>query len=479
MSFRERAMIGRIKEQEILEQLYDSKESEFLAVYGRRRIGKTYLIREVFSERFTFCHTGLSTGRLRDQLHQFHQSLCEYGAASCPRPVTWFEAFEALKKLIQQSPQKRKVVFIDEMPWMDTLKSNFLTSLESFWNGWCAARKDVLFIVCGSASSWILKNLFHNRGGLHNRITSRIHLQPFTLRECEKYAEDRNLKMTRADIAQCYMALGGIPYYWRYLQGKASVAQNLDRLFFAEDAPMRTEFAELCSSLFKDASFYEELVALLAQKKSGLTRKELAASVKTRSSAKLSACLDTLEASGFIRRYKMFGNKVKDSIYQLIDNFTLFHFAFLKNLPTDEHFWENMMLSPKLSAWRGLAFEHLCLQHQSQLRKALGIYGIHTEASTWFHKGDDIYPQGAQIDLLLDRADNVINVCEMKFSQGLYAINKETHEELTQKVETFRQVTRTRKAIHLTLITTNGLLDNAYAHGVQSQVKLDDLFDND
>ena len=470
-------MIGRRLEIEELERLYNSDESEFLAVYGRRRVGKTYLVRETFEGRFTFCHTGLANRSKREQLKHFQASINEYGgnAKACPR--NWLDAFELLKTLIANSGSGRKVVFIDEMPWMDTQKSDFIASLESFWNGWASARKDILFIVCGSAASWLLKQLFRNKGGLHNRITSRIHLLPFTLHECEQYAAERGLVMTRKDIAECYMALGGIPYYWRYLVKGMSVAQNFDRIFFAANAPMKQEFSELYSSLFGNAAMYEKVVSALATKGTGMTRGEIIEFLNIPATGKLTEVLETLEYSGFIRKYKMPSNKKQNSIYQLMDNFTLFHFSFLNKSINDEKFWENTAMSHTQSTWRGLAFEHLCLQHLPQIRKVLGINGIHTEAYAWKAIRNVDNKQGAQIDLLLDRADNVINVCEMKYSALPYALDNKTLEDILTKIAVFKDATHTRKALHLTMITSNGLLHNAYWNSIQAEMDLNDLFE--
>ena len=469
-------MIGREREREELERLYLAEESEFLAVYGRRRVGKTYLIRETFEGRFAFSHTGLANKAKRYQLRHFQNSLNEYGGKVGKCPGNWLEAFELLKNVISSCPNQRKVVFMDELPWMDTPKSDFLTALEAFWNGWASGRKDILFIVCGSAASWILKHLFRNKGGLHNRITSRIHLMPFTLHECECYVKERGLALTRRDMAECYMALGGIPYYWHYLVKDKSLAQNFDRLFFYENAPMKHEYSELYSSLFKNAALYEKVVAALAKKGNGMTRNELGAAVGMAGSGRLSEVLETLECSGFIRKYRMPVCKCRNSLYQLMDNFTLFHFRFLAKENGDENYWENTAMSPKQAAWRGVAFEHLCLQHQRQIRSALGISGIYTDAYAWLHRSDAEVPQGAQIDLLLDRADNVINVCEMKYTGLPYALDKKTLDGLLTKMELFKEATRTRKALHLTMITSNGLVHNACWNSVQAEIKLDDLF---
>ena len=469
-------MIGRISETEELNRLFESKESEFVAVYGRRRVGKTYLIRETFDGNFSFLHTGLPNATKRQQLLHFFKSIKDSGCAEKRCPTNWFKAFDMLRKAIGDKPTGKKIIFIDELPWLDTLRSDFLMALEAFWNEWASARKDILFIVCGSASSWMVKKLFRNRGGLHNRVTARILLQPFTIRECELYVKERGIEMTRKDIAECYMAIGGIPYYWRHLVRGYSLAQNFNRIFFSESAPLKNEFTELYTSLFKNAPIYMKIVGVLAKKKIGMTRSEIADATGLTKSGQLSDALDTLSESGFVRSYRFYGKTKRNRTYQLIDNFTLYHFRFLDGTTTDVNFWTDTISSPQQSAWRGLAFERLCLQHSGQIRKALGIVGVHTEIYAWRHSADETYPHGAQIDLLLDRADNVINVCEMKYAKGRYLLEKDALENLEEKVEVFRTVSKTRKAVHLTMVTSAGLVRNAYANQVQSEVTLDDLF---
>lgn len=468
-------MVGRLKEIEELNQLAESGESEFVAVYGRRRVGKTYLVRETFADRFAFCHTGLPNATKRQQLAHFKKSLESFGYEGSA-PSDWASAFDALRTILSKCVLRRKVVFIDELPWLDTAKSDFLMALESFWNEWATARKDIVLVVCGSAAAWMVKNLFRNRGGLHNRVTARIYLQPFTLGECEKFAEERGLGMSRRDIAECYMILGGIPYYWRYLIRGLSLAQNIDRLCFAIDAPLRHEYDELYASLFGNALLYKKVVSALAVKKVGMTRLELFEALGCVATGKLTEVLGTLEASGFVRSYRSFGAKKKNSIYQLTDPFTLFHFRFLDPAPSDECFWSSTVMSPAQSAWRGLAFERLCLLHLTQIRRALGIAAIHTEAYGWSFRGDEVYPDSVQIDLVLERADNVINICEMKYVSSAFAIDKAYDKALGRKVATFAGVTKTKKAIHVTLVTANGLVRNAYAGQVQAEVTLADLF---
>ena len=469
-------MIGRCEEVAQLNRLYDSRESEFVAVYGRRRVGKTYLIREMFEGRFAFVHTGKSEGSLRVQLNHFHQSIAAFSSERLAKPKSWDEAFESLKKVVVASSESRKVVFIDELPWMDTPRSGFLSALDSFWNEWASVRKDILLIVCGSAASWMVKNLFRNRGSLHNRVTARIWLMPFTLGECERYAAERGLEMSRRELAECYMIFGGIPYYWRCLQRGLSLSQNIDRTVFAASASLRNEFGELYKSLFRSSRLYERVVSVLARKKIGMTRSEIIAAAGAGIAGTLSEVLESLECSGFVRRYRSPGKKARDSIYQLIDSFTLFHFRFLDGATSDEHFWQTMAFSPARVVWRGLAFERLCLQHVRQIKLALGISGVHVESYAWRHDPDEVVPEGAQIDLLLERSDGVTNVCEMKFCSDRYVMDARAESEVSRKLTVFQAVTKTRQALHLTLVTSFGLMRNMHSGRVQSEVTLDDLF---
>ena len=470
-------MIGRRNEIDELNKAYESAESEFVAVYGRRRVGKTYLIREVFEDRFVFAHSGVADSGMRRQLDRFGKSLQEYGYEGHRRLPDWDAAFDALKEVILASREVRKVVFLDELPWMDTPRSGFLSALESFWNGWASSRKDVLLIVCGSAASWMVKNLFRNKGGLHNRVTSRISLMPFTLSDCAAFAEERGLGMSRNDIAEAYMALGGIPYYWKYLDRRYSLSQNFDRIFFAPGAPLRGEYGELYSSLFGKAAIYQRIVEVLAHRKIGMTLAELSEALKLKASGSVSGALETLESSGFIRHYRVLGKSKKGTVYQLTDEFTLFHHEFLADGKTDDpDFWLTTSASTAHAAWRGLAFERLCLQHLQKLRSALGVAGVHVEAYAWRHQPDEVCPEGAQIDLLLDRADGTINLCEIKYSSEEYRLNERRWKEIATRVGVFKEVTGTRKSVHVTLITANGLARNAFSNRVQSVITLGDLF---
>ena len=471
-------LIGREQEKKELLDALASDYSEFIAVYGRRRVGKTFLIRETFNYKFTFQHTGMANTTSKNQLVNFRDSLIEQGATKVSKLNNWLEAFSELKRFLNASTDERKLVFIDELPWLDTPKSDFLSALEHFWNGWATSRKDIVLVVCGSATSWIVEKIINNHGGLHNRLTKRIKLNPFTLKECESFIESKHISMNRYQIVEAYMVLGGIPYYWNFLKKGLSVAQNIDRLFFQESGELQNEFDMLYASLFRFPEGYVKIVTALGVKKVGMSRKEIIDSTQIADSGTLTRMLKELEWCGFIRKYNNIGKTSKEAIFQLIDNYTLFYFQFIqKNQLMDEHFWTTSQNSPLYHAWSGLAFERVCLQHVPAIKKALGISGVLTNVYSWKQKADEaVGTTGVQIDLLIDRNDQVINLCEMKFSKAEYTITKDYDMSLRQKLEAFRIGTNCRKAIHLTMVTTYGLVDNAYAETVQNSVVMDDLF---
>ena len=335
-------IIGREKEIATLQGLLTADESQFVAVYGRRRVGKTFLIREAYNYDFVFQHTGTYGATRQQQLSDFRESLYNAGMGKCAMPKTWSDAFNLLWDFLKQMPVdgKKKVIFIDELPWMDTPKSNFVRSLDHFWNAWATTRKDIILVVCGSATSWIIDNVIMNYGGLHNRLTCKVHLQPFCLRECRQYCEAKNLGYKDRQVLEAYMALGGIPYYWSFLKKGQSVAQNFDRMFFQLGGELAEEFNALYASLFKQPKLHIAIITALARKKSGLLREELLKATHLSDNADFSKALLELEQCGFIRKYAMIGKKSKDSVYQLIDNYTLFYFDFIsENVNGDEHFW--------------------------------------------------------------------------------------------------------------------------------------------
>jgi hypothetical protein len=417
-----------------------------------------------------FQHAGLKDKPTIIQLDRFRQSLEESGLRDCGVLKNWYKAFDALKTVIKTSKLSKKVVFLDELQWMDRPNANFVSALENFWNGWASARKDVLLIVCGSASSWILRKIVYNKEGLHNRVTYRIPLRPFSLAECEAYAKDRRLEFTRRQLAELYRILGGVPYYWHFLERGKSVAQNIDEMFFARNDKLENEFGELYASLFQSPEPYIRLVTALATKKAGMTRDLLSAASGVAESGKMTQCLDDLDRCGFIRKYTPLGRENRGAVYQLMDNFTLFYFSFMATgRGGDRRYWSKLQSTRTHSTWAGLAFERLCLQHVDQIKRALQIGGVLTNEHAW-------YSPSAQIDLLIDRDDGIINLCEMKFADGVHVISKQESENVRRKKLVLKEDTATRKAVYVTYVTTEGVKRNAYANDVQSEVTLDDLF---
>lgn len=470
-------LIGRKAEQEELLRAYGSEYSEFVAVTGRRRVGKTFLVRETFNYKFAFQHSGLANQNTRAQLREFRQSLVKSGMKKCRIPTDWFDAFFLLSELLDRQGEGKKVVFIDELPWMDAPRSNFVSAIEHFWNSYASARKDVLLIICGSATSWIINNVFRNHGGLHNRVTFRINLAPFTLHECEQYAQSRHLEMSRYGILECYMVMGGVPFYWSLLERGKSVAQNIDSLFFSPMGKLHYEYHELYDSLFKNSAPYLNVVSTLGTKKLGMTREEIVGTGGAANNGLLTRVLEDLEACGFIRKYDNFGSKRNKVIFQLIDNYTLFYYKFLHNRTgVDENFWVAGTNTPVRNAWEGPAFERVCLGHVRQIKQALGIAGVQTQVYSWQAKDDPVLGDGAQIDMVIDRADQIVNLCEMKFSTREYAIEKADDESLRHKAGRFADAQKTHKAVHLTLITPFGIKQNLYRFSVQNVITAEDLF---
>ena len=471
-------IVGRKIERIKLRELLEKEESQFCVLYGRRRVGKTFLVRESFGYEFFFQHTGIYQGSLKRQLVAFRSSLVAAGHDNCPALSTWDEAFAQLKYLIENGPRGKKVLFIDELPWMDTHKSNLISSLENFWNGWVTARaeKDIVLVVCGSATSWITRKLLKNKGGLRGRLTERIFLSPFTLAECEEYSNAAGLSLSRRDVMELYMVLGGIPYYWSFLKKGYSVAQNIDYLFFANQAQLSDEFEALYYTIFKNPLGYIKVIEALGKKRQGLSRDEILSFSKIKDGGTFSTILAELEQCGFIRKYVPFGHKDSGALYQLIDNFTLFHFHCIKkNAFGDEMYWQHTCNSPEHNTWAGLAFEKVCFQHIPQIKNALGISGVVSNVCSWRTEKTDEHP-GVQIDMLISRGDDVVNLCEMKYYSGEFLITEAVAKDFAVKTGVFRQLSGTKASVHMTLITSYGVVSNKYSSSIQSLLTFDDLF---
>lgn len=479
----EQELIGRTAELGRLRKYLDSGKSEFVAVYGRRRVGKTFLIRNASEDSFAFFVTGVHEASKQEQLTNFAIALKEYSKSeSLNVQKDWIMAFYELGKYLETLPEGRKIIFIDELPWMDTPKSGFIAALENFWNSWASVRNDIKLIVCGSATSWMINNLIRNRGGLHNRLTYHLVLEPFTLNECRQYFLAYGFSYTEKQIAECYMAMGGVPYYMSLMDKSLSLAQNMDALFFEKNAPLKNEFSYLYRALFRNPEPHIQIVNALSAKGIGMTRKELLGKTGLPDNGAFSEALDELELCGFIRSYFPFGRQdsfsgsrqSRDTLFQLMDFYTLFYYKFIKNNSfQDERFWTTSYNSPLHNAWAGLSFEMLCLSHVSQIKRSLGISGVQTIAGQWRSKSGS---GSAQIDLLIDRKDETVNLCEMKYSSGEFAIDKEYEEKLRDKVRIFSEETKTRKSIILTMATVYGLKKNSHSGIVQKEIVLEDLF---
>lgn len=476
-------IVGRKTEIEELERVYHSDRAELVAVYGRRRVGKTFLIKHVFQNRFTFQHTGVSpvevagnSSRMRTQLESFYYSLLSQGLEGCPCPKSWLEAFYLLEKLLTEADdQGRQVVFLDELPWMDTPRSGFLSAFENFWNGWCSGRDNIVVIICGSATSWILSNIARSKGGLYGRLTHEIKLSPFTLKECEAYFQHEQVAMSRYDVLQSYMIFGGIPYYLSYFRPGLSLAANADKMLFGRHPKLTDEFNRLFGAIFTNPEDSKKIVRLLAKRHSGFTRDEISKLTGLPFGGGLSTTLTALEESDFIARYTPYGSSQKQTNYKLTDNFCLFWLKYVEPHAGETHFLTDHVASDILRHWRGVAFEEVCWQHADQMRQALGIAGVRTTVSAWNVKGDD-EAEGTQIDLLIVRDDNVVNLCEMKFSAAEYVIDKDEERRLQHRISTLQQSLSPRQTIHLTFVTTYGITYGKYSGIIQKSLTMDDLF---
>ncbi|MBS1546530.1 MAG: ATP-binding protein [Bacteroidetes bacterium] len=466
-------VIGRTHEAAMLRAALASRNPELVVLLGRRRIGKTFLARNIYKNHIRFEITGMHRATLKEQLRNFHLTLSTH-RKNLPEPTDWLEAFQQLGDYISSlRTTRKKVIFIDEFPWLDGRRSRFLPAFSNFWNAYASKRNDLLVVICGSAASYMVRKIIRDKGGLHNRITMQVRLEPFNLAETEQLLRHNGVRLTRYDIIRLYMALGGVPYYLQMVQPGESTAQAIDRLCFRKDGPLRGEFNNVFASLFDQSENHERIVRTLARMRKGMTRDQVARQSGVGTGGTLSKTLEELEASGFIQRYAPWSG-TKDPLYRLSDELSLFHLKFIaESRPTKGAYWAKLQHKPSNRAWSGFTFETICLKHVDQIKQELGITGIHSAEGSWFSKGSP----GAQVDLLIDRDDNVVNLCEMKFSQGTFTIDAQYARELTNKMRLFRRETRSRKSILLTFITTYGIAGNALATQlVQNDLTMDCLF---
>jgi uncharacterized protein len=470
-------MVGRIEEIKIMQALLDSPKAEMLAVYGRRRVGKTYLIENAYATSLAFKFTGTQNAVLQNQLFKFSEKLKEYFPHSEGRdmPKTWYEALNQLKMCLPKSDQKQ-VVFFDELPWIDSEKSNFLEELGYWWNDW-ASKQNLVVVVCGSAAAWMLKKLINHKGGLHNRVTRKINLKPFTLAETKLYLESLNTYWDDYQIIQFYMSVGGIPTYLQEAKQGETPTQAIDRAFFTKDGSLRYEFTNLYAALFDNYHNHIAIIKILAGKWRGMTRQELIAQSKFSDGGGLSKILEELEASSFIMQMPSFQKKTKDFVYRLTDEYSLFYLKFIEGKTImGKNIWLKQSLEDTYKIWSGYAFENVCLKHADAIKMALGISGIYTETSSYYHKGNE-ESEGFQLDMLIDRADRAINLCEIKFYNDDFPMTDEFATQLRQRRELFRSLTKTKKALFNTLITTYGVKHSKSSRGqTDNVITMDKLF---
>ena len=469
-------IIGRASEIDKLKQCNESPRPEFIVVYGRRRVGKTYLVKEYFNGHFSFYATGVLKGKTRDQLKAFNETLIQYGCSERNIPGDWFEAFRRLRQILEKKEVLRdpesgkRIVFLDEVPWMDTARSDFRVALDYFWNSYGSSQKDLMLIVCGSATSWIINNILSDRGGFYNRVTRQIYLAPFSLSECSALLMNNGNILTRDQILECYMVFGGIPYYLNFLDKRLSLHQNIDLLLFDPRGELHYEYDHLFQSLFKNHKNHLRIIKAMSESNYGIQRTELIKKSGISNGEGLTKVLLELEECGFIRKYRNFSKNKQSVLYQIIDPFVLFALRFLKNESIDS--WSRFAETGAFYSWRGNAFEILCLNHIQEIKKELGISGISSSEYSWRSKSAD---PAIQIDLIIDRKDDVINICEMKFTNEEFEIDSSYEKELIHKKDVFRKETNSKKALFLTMITANGLKHNAHSDVVQNVITKDGL----
>lgn len=473
-------IIGRLKEYERLNKCMREDTAQLVLVYGRRRVGKTFLINQYYNNSFDFKLTGSFNKPKTFQLQAFVSELNRRTRKKNTAPSDWTQAFEMLREYIDKRVSKDKiVVFFDEMPWLDTHKSGFLSAFEFFWNDYGSAIDNLVFIVCGSATSWLVDNIEHNKGGLFNRQTCKLFIEPFTLHETEEYLISKGIQWSRYDITECYMIMGGIPYYLSLLDKEMSYLQNIDYLFFRKRAELWDEFDHLYNTLFSNGDNYIAVAEELSKKRIGFTRNEISENTGISNNGALTKILKNLVDSGFVRENQFFGKEKKDTLYQLADYYSCFYFHYIRNhKERDEHYWSNTLDAHSRKVWAGLTFEQVCKDHIRQIKNKIGISGILSEQFSWFSRENkELGTEGAQIDLLIDRKDRVINLCEIKFYGDEFVIDIEEDTKIRNRMESFRRNTKTKKAIQIIYITTYGVKKNMYSGIMQKQVTLDDLFE--
>lgn len=470
-------IIGREQEIKKLSAAVDRVRPEFIALYGRRRVGKTFLINQMFRNQFAFKMTGVIEGTLKDQFTAFVDAMNDYGFDVPEQPKDWMQAFimlkNALKKKVNNGEQC--IVFIDELPAMDAEGSNVAGAVGYFWNSWASQYDNFVFIICGSATSWMITNVIDSKGGLHDRITVEMPIHPFTLKETEQYLEYQHFLWNRQMVLQAYMIFGGIPYYLSLLDKEESLVQNVDRLFFSQDIQMRREFRRLFNTLYKNPDKYIDIIKALNKSRKGLTREEIASELKCSNNGHLGKQLEDLVCCDLIRKNIVREKEIKrkDAIYQLCDFFSLFYLTFIERAEVEQQYWSHHINTPEVNSWMGLTYERICMAHIQQIKHSLHLDTISTLSYSWRSKTST---PAAQIDIIIERADKIVNICEVKYCQYEYNLDKDEYERINKRKNAFIQETGLRHTPWLTMITTEGVARGKYSEMIQTQVTLDDLF---
>ncbi len=471
-------MIGRQQEIKKIDLLLNSSRAQFLAVTGRRRVGKTFLIDTLLSNRYCFSMTGIQNGNINAQLLNFAVKLAEYkGTTDVVTSKSWQLAFLQLKAYLKTLNKKEKqVIFIDELPWMATPKSGFIQMLAHLWNDYLSKEAHFILIICGSATSWISKKVINDPGGLHNRLTEIIHLNPFTLKETNEFLKSKGLRFTNQEIAKIYMALGGIPFYLENLRKGESFPIAIERICFAPTGLLRNEYNNLYQALFNHADIHKAIISVLAIKPYGMTHAEILHKTGLKQSGSYQRAIEELIVSDFIVEQLPFGKKKRGVTYRLIDEYSIFYHRFIKpNKKYIPKMWQQIAASQSYKIWTRYAFEAICHKHIEAIKQALGITAVYTEISGLYVPNTD-NKEGFQVDLIIDRKDDTINLCEIKFYASVFTINKNYYQQLLQKRQRFIEHTKTKKQVFLTFISNNGLNQNDYATEIiDASIILDDL----
>ena len=470
-------IIGRDIEKKKLQEAFSSDGPELIAIYGRRRVGKTFLIRQFFEKEMIFEFSGQFDAKTKEQLQNFSTKIDEFSNANFPTivPLNWTEAFNKLKVYLTPIiEQQKSVIFFDEFPWIDSSKSNFLSCFAYFWNDWASKKSNLKIIICGSAASWMIRKVIQNKGGLHNRITQKIRLLPFSLCETEQYLLSENIVLDRYQITHLYMAFGGIPHYLKNVKKGESISQLIDRECFTKDGFLIDEFKRLFNSLFNNYKIHTQIVRELAKKRIGLTRQEIIDNIEISSGGTVTQIIEELEESGFITGYSSFETNKKNVLYKLVDEYSIFYLKFIENQKSKQS-WSLIENTPSYKSWSGFSFESICQKHTKEIKKALGISGIYTEETSWRDMNKD--SGGAQIDLIINRNDSCINLCEIKFSESEFVIDKKYADSIQHKISTFKEKTKTKKTIFFTAISLYGFKMNEYKlRWIQNEITMNDLF---